>query len=150
MGDQDGEARLLNGIGWVYVLGGQYDQGVVYAGQALELYRAINNQQGQAVALDTLSRACGGLNEHDQAITYCLQAIDLYQTTGNKYFQAQTLARLGDVYHAVSDLTAARDTWQQALAIFDELGHSDADTVRAKLTTLDADRDEQIIDDQQP
>jgi DNA-binding SARP family transcriptional activator len=38
---------------------------------------------------------------------------------------------------AVEDLSAARDAWQHALTILEDLDHPDADQVRAKLQRLD-------------
>ena len=45
---------------------------------------------------------------------------------------------------------AARDAWQHALTIFDQLGHSEAEQVRAKLHQLDqpAPSDDTATDDQ--
>jgi NB-ARC domain len=43
---------------------------------------------------------------------------------------------LGDTYHATNDLDAAREAWQQALTILDQLDHPDAGQIRAKLANL--------------
>ena len=43
------------------------------------------------------------------------------------------LVHLGDAYHAAGDLDQARQAWEQALAILEDLHHSDADQVRARL-----------------
>ena len=47
--------------------------------------------------------------------------------------QAKVLVNLGDVHQAASSAQAARETWQQALEILDDLHHQDADQVRARL-----------------
>jgi hypothetical protein len=56
------------------------------------------------------------------------------------------LDHLGDAYHAAGDRDAARDAWQQAVNILDQLGivragtgpgYPDADEIRAKLHRLD-------------
>jgi hypothetical protein len=52
---------------------------------------------------------------------------------GARYHLACTLAGLADTQHDAGDSAAARDAYQQALTIFTELDHPDADTVRAKL-----------------
>jgi hypothetical protein len=46
--------------------------------------------------------------------------------------------RVGDIRHAADDLPGAREAWQQALTILDDLGHPDADKVRAKLDRIDS------------
>jgi hypothetical protein len=47
--------------------------------------------------------------------------------------EADTLTHLGDALHAGGELVQARDAWQQARHILDELHHPDAEQVRAKL-----------------
>ena len=47
------------------------------------------------------------------------------------------LTHLGDTHHAAGDPDAARDAWQQALTILDDLDHPDAAQVRAKLADVD-------------
>ena len=41
--------------------------------------------------------------------------------------------RLGDVVHGSGDTEAARRAWLDALHIYDEIDHPDADELRAKL-----------------
>lgn len=48
---------------------------------------------------------------------------------------ADTLDRLGDAHAAAADLPAARNAWQQALDILDDLGHHDAERLQAKLAS---------------
>ena len=61
----------------------------------------------------------------------------LCRELGDHYHEAEILTDLGDTYYATSDIVAAHDAWQQALTTFEKLGHSDANTVRAKLAALD-------------
>jgi hypothetical protein len=44
---------------------------------------------------------------------------------------------LGTVLRQTGDLAGARECWQQALVIFDDLGRPDADEVRTQLSDLD-------------
>ena len=45
------------------------------------------------------------------------------------------LANLGDTFAAAGDASAACISWRDALAIFDELDHPDAERLRARLAT---------------
>ena len=54
--------------------------------------------------------------------------------------EATTLGHLADTLLAAGDPDAARRTWEQALAILDDLHHPDAADVRAKLRQLRQDR----------
>ena len=71
-----------------------------------------------------------------EAVECYRQALDLLRTIGHRYEQADTLTRLGDTHHAAGDLDAARDAWEQAQAIFEDLQHPDAEQVRHKLKAL--------------
>jgi hypothetical protein len=44
------------------------------------------------------------------------------------------LTHLGDAYRAAGDEQAAGLAWRRALTILDDLRHTDADAVRARLT----------------
>ncbi|MEQ4726147.1 hypothetical protein [Nonomuraea sp. B19D2] len=52
---------------------------------------------------------------------------------GNRYDEADVLTRIGDSHSALGDQEAAREAWQQALSIFEELVQPDAELLRAKL-----------------
>ncbi len=52
-------------------------------------------------------------------------------------YEADTLTRLGDTHHATGDTDAARSAWRYALTILNNLGHPNADTVRAKLDHIE-------------
>ena len=56
---------------------------------------------------------------------------------GAHYYEASSLTDLGDAQHAGGHTEAARDAWQQALTILDQLSHPDAEVVRAKLHSFD-------------
>jgi hypothetical protein len=60
-------------------------------------------------------------------------AIELFEDLGDRYFQAGTLTNLGDTHQAAGRPEAAQEVWRRALAILEDLGHADAETVRAKL-----------------
>jgi predicted negative regulator of RcsB-dependent stress response len=52
---------------------------------------------------------------------------------GNRYDEADVLTRIGDSYAASGSQEAAREAWQQALSILEELAQPDAELLRAKL-----------------
>jgi hypothetical protein len=49
--------------------------------------------------------------------------------------EASVLTHLGDARHAAGESALAREAWQRALAILDDIEHPDADQVRAKLAS---------------
>ncbi|MFQ6268158.1 tetratricopeptide repeat protein [Kutzneria viridogrisea] len=62
-----------------------------------------------------------------------------WRELGDRPSEGRTLTDLGDIHLAAGNRPAARDAWQRALTIFEELGgRPDADKVRAKLDQLPA------------
>jgi tetratricopeptide (TPR) repeat protein len=81
------------------------------------------------------------LGRHADAIACYRRALGLLQEVSDRYEQAHVLTRLGDTHVATSDPQAARDAWQQAQAIFDDLRHPKAKQVCDKIHILEkADR----------
>jgi tetratricopeptide (TPR) repeat protein len=132
-GDLAGAARALSNIGWDYTQLGNYQLAIAYCEQALAPHQEIGNRRGEAATLDTLGYAHHHLSDHEQA-TICYQkALDLYRDLGDRYNEADTLTHLGDTQLSAGDRDAARRTWQDALSILDQLGHTDAEQIRARL-----------------
>jgi hypothetical protein len=50
----------------------------------------------------------------------------------HRYNWADTLVRLGDVLAGTGDPAGARDAWREALDLFEQIDHPDAEAVRAK------------------
>jgi hypothetical protein len=52
---------------------------------------------------------------------------------GNRYEEATILNNIGDAHLAANDEGSARRVWRVALVALEELGHADAEHVRAKI-----------------
>ena len=64
----------------------------------------------------------------------CYQrALGIARAGGHRYLEAMVLTHLGDTRHAAGNLPQARQAWQEALAIFEDMQHPSADQVRGKL-----------------
>jgi tetratricopeptide (TPR) repeat protein/transcriptional regulator with XRE-family HTH domain len=136
-GDRSGQARTLNSVGWDHAQLGDHSRALAYCRQALTLLQEIGDRWGQAATWDSLGYVHHHLGDHGRAVACYQRALDLWREIGDRYNDAATLTRLGDDHHAAGDRTAAHDAWEHALRILDQLGHSDADRVRAKLRQLD-------------
>jgi tetratricopeptide (TPR) repeat protein len=132
-GNRNGVADALNAVGWYHALLGDHRQAITFCQQALPLLQELNHRLGQAATWDSLGYANHHLGQYTQAISCYRNAIDLYQDLGERYEEGATLARLGDTHYATANPDAARDAWQEALTILDQLDHPDADTVRLRL-----------------
>ncbi|MEV4312058.1 tetratricopeptide repeat protein [Actinocrispum sp. NPDC049592] len=136
-GNQNGQALLYNEVGWTYILQGDYEKALPECLLAIDLHRAIGNPNGEASAADSVGYALHHLDRNLEAIPYLEQALRIYQDIADRPTEADTLSHIGDARLALGDIEAARTAWQQALAILEEVGHSDAEEVRGKLQTLD-------------
>jgi len=128
-----GQANALNSVGWLHAQVGRYEQALTCCQDSLDLHRGLGNQLGAAGAWDSLGYIHHHLGDHGQALTCYQHALDLCRHLGDRHRQAATLTRLGDTQHASQGHPAARDAWQQALDILDDIGHPDAQLVRARL-----------------
>ena len=63
------------------------------------------------------------------------RALSLSRESGYRFGEAATLTHLGDTRQAAGELAQARQAWQQALVILEDLQHLDAEQVRAKLAS---------------
>jgi tetratricopeptide (TPR) repeat protein len=65
------------------------------------------------------------------------RALSIFRTVGDRWGEADALTNLGDVRRAAGEPLHAREAWQQALAILDDLQHPDGAKVRAKIASID-------------
>jgi tetratricopeptide (TPR) repeat protein len=88
--------------------------------------------------LNSLGNCHHRLGDHARAIERFRQALDIYRELGDRYYEADTLADLMGPLEAMGDIDAARSAGEDAVAILEELGHSEADRVRARVAGLAA------------
>jgi DNA-binding SARP family transcriptional activator/tetratricopeptide (TPR) repeat protein len=131
-GNSRGQASILNSIGWLHTRTGDYSQALAYCQEALELDRNLGNDEGGI--WDSLGHAHHHLGHHQQAIECYQYALNLYGKKRERYEEAATYTRLGDTHHAAGDDAAARDAWEQAHSLFEDLQHPEIERVRQKLT----------------
>jgi len=130
--DHPGQADALNAVGWYHAQLGAYEPAIRHCEEALARHTAHGNRHGEANAWDSLGYAYQQLGDHVRAGACYRQAVDRLRQDGDRYNEAVTLVRLGDTQRATGAGEAASDTWRRALAILDQLGHPDADGVRAR------------------
>jgi DNA-binding SARP family transcriptional activator len=132
-GQLAGQARALNSIGWHLAKRADYEQALAHCQRALIIVRELDDRHAQAHTCDSLGYIYHHMGRHQQAIECYQEARHLFLLSGNRYSEAICLSYLGDVQDAVGEADAARLAWTDALDILSELGHPDADEVRAKL-----------------
>jgi DNA-binding SARP family transcriptional activator len=138
-GHQAGQSRALNGLGWCHARLGKHQRALGYLEQALALHRELGDLTGEAATMHSFGYAYHQLDRQTEAFACYRQSLELYRELGDRYDQADVLSYYGEALHSAGDVRAARQAWQQALGILDDLHHPDADQVRARLSRLGAD-----------
>jgi DNA-binding SARP family transcriptional activator len=131
--DRGYQALVLNCVGWCHAQLGDYQRAVHYCGQSLDLHREHGNDHDAADTLDSLGYALHHLGCYREAAGCYAQALATYRRLADLWGQAECLAHLGDTRLAEGDPLAARQAWEQSLAIYDDLGHVKAGEIRTKL-----------------
>ncbi|WP_290859677.1 tetratricopeptide repeat protein [Hamadaea sp.] len=134
--NKSGQARARNMVGWFHARLGRYRDALTHCELALTELLDINDKQGQIFTWDSMGYIHHHLGRHEQAVLCFQHALGLAQQSGDQHSAAVVLNHLGDNHESAGDLVSARDVWQEALDIFTELSHADADEMRAKLARL--------------
>ena len=132
-GHSAGEASALNSLGWCHAMAGHHTLALEHCQQAVDLQRQIGDRHSEADSWDSIGYAHHHLGQYEEAIACYRRALGFYTEIGYRQFQAETLAHLADTQQASGLAAEARQTWQQALTIMEDLHHPDTERVRAKL-----------------
>ncbi|MGH4007755.1 MAG: tetratricopeptide repeat protein, partial [Pseudonocardiaceae bacterium] len=123
LGDRQGEASALWGLGEVERLVGEYGQAREYYTQALTLARDLGDRGGEVDALWGLGEVARIVGECDQAREYHTQSLTIARQLGYRRAEADALWVLGQVERLVGEYGLAREYYTQALAIARQLGY---------------------------
>jgi tetratricopeptide (TPR) repeat protein/transcriptional regulator with XRE-family HTH domain len=132
-GDRGWQATVLNNIGWCHAQLGEFEQALACVRQAISLHQELGKRESEACAWDSLGYVHAQLGQHSDALACHERAIAMFRQLGDRFNEADVLAHVGDVQHAAGKVPQAREAWQLALAILDELQLPYAAEVRAKL-----------------
>ncbi|HEV2824395.1 MAG TPA: tetratricopeptide repeat protein, partial [Actinomycetota bacterium] len=113
------------------------DQAHSCAQQALTLARQTGYRLLEGQALTTLASTQLAQDQPHRAIEPARQALAIQRDTGHRLGQAHTLLILGHALHP-EGADAALPHWQQALALFTEIGTPQADHAHALVLTCAA------------
>jgi DNA-binding SARP family transcriptional activator len=127
-----GRAHALNLIGWCQAQL-RDPAALAVCEQAVALHHELGDRYGEAASWDSLGYAHHQLGEYPRALDCFDRAAGLHHAAGERFDEATVLAHLGDTHCAVGDPDRAVEAWRAALAILTDLGHPNADRVRATL-----------------
>lgn len=73
------------------------------------------------------------LGQHEAAVSCYRQAATIYAECGAVCYRAEVLVNLGDAHELAGDRQEARELWQEALEVFEQIYHPGTERLRAKL-----------------
>ena len=101
---------------------GQYQTALESWQAALDIYRELNNRQGEAALLGNLGSAYDSLGEYQRAMDFHQQSLAIARDIGDRQSEANSLGNLGIVYDRLGEYQQAIDFYQQSLAIKRDIG----------------------------
>jgi len=137
IGDKAGETEMLSWVGWYHAVLGDYPHARGLCREALALNSRYGSRHLEGDIWNSLGYTEFHAGDFGEAAACYGRALSIFRTVGDRWAEADTLTNVGDVRHAVGEPLHAREVWQQALAILDDLHHPDAAKIRAKLAGVD-------------
>jgi DNA-binding SARP family transcriptional activator len=125
-----------NAVGWIHAHLGDYDEALRHCLRALDLHRESGSRSGAADTLDSIAYVYERLADYPQSIAHREQALGTYREIGDPQMESYSLIHLGDAQLAAGQPTAARYSWEQALAVLSKVSGGDTREVSDKLARL--------------
>ncbi|MCT7994807.1 CHAT domain-containing tetratricopeptide repeat protein [Laspinema olomoucense] len=116
------EADRLFGLGVEQYQRSLFSEASVSWEQALEIYRAIADKEGEARSLNNLAEVYRNWAEYARAEYYLLDSLEIAQDVGDKATEARSLHNLGEVYYHWAEYARAEHYLEQSLEIAQALG----------------------------
>lgn len=92
--------------------------------QALLLFRATRDRNGEASTLDSIGSVYRRFEQKEQALDYLQQALAIWREVGDRSGEARTLNNIGIFYLGTWQGQLALSYYQQALTIYREVSNS--------------------------
>jgi tetratricopeptide (TPR) repeat protein/transcriptional regulator with XRE-family HTH domain len=121
-GDRRGEAGMLDELGLLQQLTGDYPDAAATLTQAIELFRELGDKPDQAYALNHLGLVYGHTSDFRATIDCHQQALELALAAGDKLAEAVSLTGLAMGLLMTGAYPASIENYQQALSLFRGLG----------------------------
>ena len=121
LGDDRATAESLNNVGFMDFLLGDYDQASGHWQEALELYRVGGNPEGEALVAQSIVRLDLARGAWQPALDALLSSLESSRASGRRDAEAVALGLLARAAHYQGRFIAARTSYDEALAIFEEM-----------------------------
>ena len=124
----------LNNLAHECYLIGNFEKGLNYGMQALELAHKLNFKKEIATANNNIGKLYLSQADYKKALDYFLKALTLDEELKNKKGISWRLNNIGIIYEALGDYPKALDNYFKALKISEELG--DKNTIEMLLGNI--------------
>lgn len=128
-----GEALMLGMIGNICRQKRQLNNALDYLYRALTILRTSNNRWNEALCLRWLGQVFIDSHQLDAAVDHLSLSVAIYRELDDRYETARTLHFLGDTQYASGHRGQARETWREALALYDEFRVPEASELHSRL-----------------
>jgi DNA-binding SARP family transcriptional activator len=135
-GDEICEASTLGSVANAYRSLHDFEQTLSYGRLGVDLARKIGDRVCEASCLSEVAYALHKLGKYAESINLNERAAAICRATGSDYQLGFAYTEMGDSYAMMGDFGSAHKIYAEAIAIFDELKHPHADTIREKLSRL--------------
>jgi len=136
IGHYEYESIVLNSLANVYLKLNDHVKAIEMCLEALEVIAAADNTIFECRFLDTLGQAYAGNGDHAKAIAAYEESAEKAGISRDHSTEGIALHNLGSLFAEAGDTGRAEAAWLRSLAVFEELGHADAEKVRARLDGL--------------
>jgi tetratricopeptide (TPR) repeat protein len=133
MGHYEYESMVLNSLANVYLKLDDHALAIEMCLEALEVIAVAENLIFECRFLDTLGQAYAGNGDHAKAIAAYEESVEKAGISRDHSTEGIALHNLGSLFADLGDTRRAESTWRRSLAVFEQLGHADAEKVRARL-----------------
>ena len=130
------EASVLRALGDICTSMGDHEQALRLADAALAVLGPDGEPVDTRFTVHTRGLALVGLGRVAEGIACIRDSVSMFFEMGEQYEAADVLAQLGTIHLRNGDRALARECWVRSVRLLTELGHPDADDVRAKLAAL--------------
>ncbi|MFU8832958.1 MAG: tetratricopeptide repeat protein, partial [Wenzhouxiangella sp.] len=124
LGDTEGRAEVLNGLGIAHEHLGQLDAAIRYYGEAANLRSQAGDRRGHAASLSNMGRLHMIHGSYQPARDAINQALSIREEIGDLDGMARTYNHLGVLEEEVGNYDAARAHYGNALRAHEQLGGS--------------------------
>lgn len=132
VGDRRAEGNALGNLGIVYKNQGKMKEAFEHYGWALDIYREIGYQLGEAAVLGNIGTAYGELDD-PRASEFLKESVFLARKIEFRFGEANALGNLADEYWKLGDGSTAIAHAEAALEILEGIGDPNATQIRDKL-----------------